>query len=109
MSEIYDCGVDEIGEDGEEALEVSEERWVIKGPGTGLVSVPLRERERVGESKPVAVDFEISGMVGWDQEELDAGGYKGVPGHGLEGTPRIFVGSLKLFFHGFIGFRWEVC
>ena len=96
---MYDRGVDEIGENGEEALEVSEERWVIEGPGTGLFGVPLREGERVGDSKPVAVDFEISGMVGWDQEELDAGSYKGVPGHEFEGTPRIFVGFMKLFFH----------
>lgn len=99
---MYDFRVDEIGENGEEALEVSEERWVIKGPGTGLVGVPLRERERVGESKPVAVDFEISGMVGWDQEELDAGRYKGVPDDGFEGTPRILEGFMKLFLHGSI-------
>jgi hypothetical protein len=68
--EVNDLGVDEVGEDGEEALEVGEERRVIEGPGTGLVGVPLGEREGVCESEPVAVDFEVSAVVGGDEEEL---------------------------------------
>lgn len=41
----------------------------------GLVEVPLRERERVGESEPVAMDLKICAVVRWNQKEFDAGSY----------------------------------
>lgn len=46
-AEIRDFGVDERGEEGEEALEVGEEGRVVEGPLAGLVEVPFGERERV--------------------------------------------------------------
>lgn len=67
-------GVDEVGENSEEALEVGKERRVIEGPGAGLVGVPLGEREGVGESEPMTVDLEVRAVVGGDEEELYAGG-----------------------------------
>jgi hypothetical protein len=79
LLEVNDLGVDEVGENGESALEVGEEGRVVEGPGAGLVGVPLGEREGVGESKPVAVDLEVSAMVGGDEEELHAGGYPEEP------------------------------
>lgn len=40
--------VNEIGENGEEALKVGKEWRVVKSPRAGLVEVPLRERKGVG-------------------------------------------------------------
>lgn len=76
---MNDLGVNKIGENGESALEVGEEGRVVEGPGAGLVGVPLREREGVGESEPVAVNLEICAMVGGDEEKLYAGGYPEEP------------------------------
>ena len=70
LLEVNDLGVNEVSENGEEAFEVGEERRIVKGPRAGFVEVPLGERERVSESKPVAVDFEVSAVVGGDEEEL---------------------------------------
>lgn len=70
LLEVNDLGVNEVSENGEEAFEVGEERRIVKGPRAGFVEVPLRERERVSESKPVAMDFEVSAVVGGDEEEL---------------------------------------
>ena len=72
--EVDHLWVDEISEEGEEALEVGKEGRVVKSPEAGLVEVPLREREGVGYGEPVAVDLEVCASVGWDQEEFDAGG-----------------------------------
>lgn len=47
---MHDVGVDEVGEEGEEAFEVGEERRVIEGPWAGFVEVPLGERKGMGES-----------------------------------------------------------
>lgn len=70
LLKVNDLGVNEVSENGEEAFEVCEERRIVKGPGAGFVEVPLGERERVSESKPVAVDFEVSAAVGGDEEKL---------------------------------------
>ena len=70
LLEVNDLGVNEVSENGEEAFEVGEERRIVEGPRAGFVEVPLRERERVSESKPVAMDFEVSAVVGGDEEEL---------------------------------------
>ena len=70
LLKVNDLGVNEVSENGEEAFEVGEERRIVKGPRAGFVEVPLRERERVSESKPVAMDFEVSAVVGGDEEEL---------------------------------------
>ena len=70
LLEVNDLGVNEVSENGEEAFEVGEERRIVKGPRAGFVEVPLGERERVSESKPVAMDFEVSAVVGGDEEEL---------------------------------------
>ena len=70
LLEVNDLGVNEVSENGEEAFEVGEERRIVEGPRAGFVEVPLGERERVSESKPVAVDFEVSAVVGGDEEEL---------------------------------------
>ena len=70
LLKVNDLGVNEVSENGEEAFEVGEERRIVEGPRAGFVEVPLRERERVSESKPVAMDFEVSAVVGGDEEEL---------------------------------------
>ena len=56
---------------GEGVFKPGEERGVVKGPwrrggrgGGGGVGIPERKRERVGDSEPIAVDFEICGSVG---------------------------------------------
>ncbi|XP_059442061.1 putative cysteine-rich receptor-like protein kinase 9 [Corylus avellana] len=62
LFEMNDLGVDEVGENGENVLEVGEEGRVVEGPGAGLVAVPFGEREGVGESEPMAVDLEEAKM-----------------------------------------------
>lgn len=61
--EVNDLRVDVEGEYGEYALEEGEEGRIIERPRAGLVGVPFLERERAGQSKPVAVDFEVCGVV----------------------------------------------
>lgn len=65
--------VDERRGEGEEAGEVGEEGRVVERPLGGGVGVPLPRGERVREGEPVAVDVEVGGAVGGDEEELDAG------------------------------------
>lgn len=52
---------------GKQTLKICKERRVIEGPWTGLVEVPLIERERMSESQPVTMDLEICAAVRWDQ------------------------------------------
>lgn len=74
-----DLGIDEVGENGENALEVGEEGRVIKGPGASLIGVPLGEGEGVGQSEPMTVDLKVCAMIGWDQEELYTGNHAEEP------------------------------
>lgn len=60
---IHDLGIEETSEEGEEALEVGEERRVVERPLAGLVEVPFGERERVRDREPVAVDLEVGASV----------------------------------------------
>ena len=55
--------VDEVSKNREETFKVSKEWWIIKGPRASLIKVPLRKRERVGKSQPVAMDLKISTVV----------------------------------------------
>lgn len=80
LVEVYDGGVYKGGEEREEVLEVGEEGRVVEGPWACHVGVPVGEREGVGEGEPVTVDLEVCAVVGWDEEELDAGGHSKVPG-----------------------------
>lgn len=81
--EVGHGGIDYGGEEGEEFLEVGEERGVIEGPLAGGVGVPAGEGEGMSEGEPVAVDFEVSAAVGWDQEELHGGGDERRPPHAV--------------------------
>lgn len=79
--EVGDGRIDSGGEEGEEFLEVGEERGVIEGPLAGGVGVPAGEGEGMREGEPVAVDLEIGAVVGRDEEEFDGGGDEGRPPH----------------------------
>lgn len=70
---IHDLGIEETSEEGEEALEVGEERRVVERPLAGLVEVPFGERERVRDRQPVTVDLEVGTSVRRDKEELHCG------------------------------------
>lgn len=76
---MYDPGVDEAGEKGEETFKVSEEGGVVEGPWASLINVPAGKREGMGESKPVAMDFKVCAAIARDEKELDAGGHQPKP------------------------------
>lgn len=46
--DVNNLRVNDVGKEGKNVFKVGKERRVIKGPGTGLIQVPLTEREGVG-------------------------------------------------------------
>lgn len=68
-------GINEIGKNREETFKIGKEWRIIKGPRAGFVEVPLRKRERVCESKPVAMHLKVCAVIGWNQKKLYAGSY----------------------------------
>lgn len=80
-NEVDDGGIEERGGEGEEELEVGEERGVVEGPRAGGVRVPADEGEGGGESEPVAVDLEVGAVVRRHQEEFDACRHAPEPSH----------------------------
>lgn len=76
---MYDLGVDEASEKGEETFKISEEGGVVKGPWASLIKKPAGEREGMGESKPIAMDFKVCAAIARNEKELDACGHQPEP------------------------------
>lgn len=68
-------GINEVGKNGEDMFIVGEEGRIIEGPRAGFVGVPLGKRERVSESKLVAMDLEVCAVIRWNHKEIYTGSY----------------------------------